>query len=95
MALHEALCKVLAALECGTGLRGADHERTARTGCEEVIYAGHERILVAYDNHIYTILTGKTCDGLEVEGRNRHILAVCVSAAVAGSDIKLGELGAL
>ena len=90
MAHHEGLGKVLAALEGGTCLGGADDGDGAELSVvtEVVVDALDQRILGTYDDHVDIVLEHEGLDALEVGGRERHILTYFARAGIAGSDIQ-------
>ncbi len=87
MFIHETLGKILAALEFGAGFRRAGHKHIVRL--KIVVYTGHERVFVAYNNHIYCIVGHKTAYAFKIQRRKLHVGAICSCAAVAWGDIQV------
>ncbi len=90
MAHHELLCEVLAALKHGTCLAGAYDEQIGAAFGEVITDSGHQRVLVAYHDHVDIIVGHEAVNGFEVERRKGcHVGSVGSCSAVAGSDEQL------
>jgi len=83
---HELLGKILAALKHGTLLRGTYYQHIGHSLGEIVTDTLHKRILIAHNYHIHSVSLDKLLDCREVKGRKIDILAIGISASIAGSD---------
>ena len=97
VAHHEALGKLLAALEAGTLFRRADDgDMFQFVVCDEIIvYTFYQRVFGAYHHHVDVVFHGKTAKGVEVGGRYFYVGADSGGPGITGSDEEAVGFGTL
>ena len=97
MAQHEFFGELLTAFQLRSLCRRADNgDMPCSSIFLEVIEdALYQRVFGTYYNHVDFMPEGKLFEGGEVRGFYIHILAYCICACIAGSDVQFFYSGAL
>ena len=97
VAQHELFGKLLAAFQLCTFCGGADNGDVLRGGIsfEVIENALYQRVFRTHHNHVNFLLKGKSLEGGEVRSLYLYVLAYCVCARIAGSDVQFFYFGAL
>ena len=97
VALHEALGKVLAALQHGTLTGGTDDGNILQSliGLEIIVDSLHQGVFGTYHDHVDALGEDKGLDAFEIIGLEGYVLTHTLGSGIAGSNKKAFYLGTL